>query len=220
MRILHLGGNDLGDRILAWLRNHEDHVNTVTDLAGLDATEVRDYDWIVSAGFRHVVPASVLELVPHACNVHTSLLPWGRGAHPNVWAIVDHEPSGVTIHRMTPGLDEGPIYAQHEVEFTFGDVASDLHARLKDAAYDLFAATWPQLREGTVAPIPQPAGGSHHRMRELDELVDIDLDATVTWRRALDTLRALTFPPHRNLVVEEDGRSFHVEIRISEVDSP
>lgn len=218
MRILHLGGNDLGDRILAWLRNHEDHVDTVTDRAGLDAAEIRNYDWAVSAGFRHIVPASVLDLVPHACNVHTSLLPWGRGAHPNVWAIVDQEPAGVSIHRMTPGVDEGPIYAQREVAVSFGDVASDLHARLQDAAYDLFVATWPQLREEAIEPIPQPAGGSHHRVRDLDELADIDLDGTVTWRRALDTLRALTFPPNRNLVVQEDGRTFHLEIRITEVD--
>lgn len=218
MRILHLGGNNLGDRVLAWLRDHEDHVDTVTERAQLDAVKLRDYDWIVSAGFRHIVPASVLDLVPHACNVHTSLLPWGRGAHPNVWVIVDHEPAGVSIHGMTPGVDEGPIYAQREVEATFGDVASDLHARLQDAAYDLFAATWPQIREGEIEPTAQPAGGSHHRVQDLDDLADIDLDATVTWRSALDTLRALTFPPHPNLVIEEHGRRFHVEIRITEVD--
>lgn len=218
MRILHLGGNALGDRILAWLQDHEDHVDTVTDRAGLDAVDVGHYDWIVSAGFRHIVPATVLDRVPHACNVHTSLLPWGRGAHPNVWAIVDHEPAGVSIHQMTPGVDEGPIYAQREIDVSFGDVASDLHARLQDAGYDLFTTVWPQLRQGAIQPTPQLAGGSHHRVRDLQELADIDLDDSVSWRRALDTLRALTFPPHRNFVILADGRRYHVEIHITELE--
>lgn len=217
MRILHLGGNELGREVLAWLREREDVVDSVVDLRALEALDLSSIDWIVSAGFRHIVPDHVLAGVSRACNVHTSYLPWGRGSHPNVWAIVDHEPAGVSIHAMTPGLDQGPIYAQRQIPIRFGDVAKDLHGRLQVAAYELFVATWPLIRMGTTEPVPQASGGSYHRSRDLDELADIDLDDSVTWRHALDVLRALTFPPHKNLVIEDEGKKYHVEIAVTEL---
>lgn len=217
VRILHLGGNELGDRIFAWLSNREPHVDTATDLTQVEELDLKGYDWIVSAGFRHILPAELLERVPDACNVHTSYLPWGRGAHPNVWAIAEGEPAGVSIHAMTAGVDEGSIYAQQRVPVLFGDVASDLHARLQETAFDLFVTAWPKIRSGGLQPTPQPFGGSYHRSQELRDLAAINLDESVTWRHALDTLRALTFPPHRNLIIESDDRRYHVEIKITEI---
>jgi len=45
------------------------------------------------------------------------------------------------------------------------------------------------------------------------------MDQAVKWRQALNTLRALTFPPFRNLVIHENGRAYHVEISITEITS-
>jgi hypothetical protein len=51
----------------------------------------------------------------------------------------------------------------------------------------------------------------------MHRLARIDLQSTVTWGAALDVLRALTFPPHRNVVVERDGRRYHVELRVEDI---
>lgn len=217
MRVLHLGGNELGDRILHWLREREDVVHSVVDLPQLRGLDVSQFDWIVSAGFRHMVPENVLQQVSNSCNVHTSYLPWGRGAHPNVWAIAYGEPAGVSIHVMTAGLDEGPIYAQRRVHTTFGDVGKDLYDRLQESAYLLFVATWPNIRDGNIDPVPQPSGGSYHESRDLSLLAELDLDEQVVWRHALDILRALTFPPYKNLIIERDGKRYHVEIDVTEI---
>lgn len=219
MNVIHLGGNRLGDRVHAILADAEGDVPTVTTLNGLEeALGQRSFDWMVSAGFGHVVPAKLLARVDNACNVHTSLLPWGRGAHPNVWMIVDHEPAGVSIHEMVPTVDAGPVFVQREIEISFADDAKDVYKNLENAAVDLFAETWPRLRNREVTAEPQSGGGSYHRSAELEELADIDLDDSVTWRRALDVLRALTFPPHQNLVVEVEDRRYHVEINLTALD--
>lgn len=219
MRVVHLGGNRLGDRVLDVLTDGDDDVTSVDDLEGLaDAVLTEPVDWLVSAGFRHVVGGEVLGTVGDSVNVHTSLLPWGKGANPNVWAIVDQEPAGVSLHRMVAALDAGPLWAQAAVETSLGDDGRALYLRLEDAAVDLFRRTWPRLRAGDIEPEEQRGRGSSHRSAKLRHLADIDLDATVTWRRAIDVLRALTFPPHRNVVLESDGRRYHLELHIHELD--
>lgn len=220
MDVLHLGGGRLGERILTVLEQHDDRVVPVEDREGLVVALEEDgpFEWMVSAGFRHLVSRDQLSAVRDTCNVHTSLLPWGRGAHPNVWMLAAGEPAGVTIHRMVPAVDAGPIFAQRSVPTTFADTAASLYDRLQDAAVELFADSWPVLRTHDIAPDPQPEGGSYHVTSDLDELADIDSDRNVTWGRAINVMRALTFPPHRNLVVEREGRRFHIEIGITEID--
>lgn len=221
MRVVHAGTGPLSDAVRPALEAAGDQLLVVDDLAGLEAA-VADApaDWLVSAGFRSIVPEGLLARFGDACNLHPALLPWGRGAHPNVWAIVDGEPAGVTLHRMTAGLDRGPVFAQRPVATTPADDGASLYRRLLEAGRALFAEAWPELRAGTATPTPQPEGGSHHRAAELAQLGSLDPDEQVSWRHAVDVLRALTFPPHPNAVIELDGRRYHVEVWVRELPDP
>ena len=42
-------------------------------------------------------------------NIHPSYLPFCRGKDPNYWALRDDLKFGVSIHKVTPGIDDGPI---------------------------------------------------------------------------------------------------------------
>lgn len=46
-----------------------------------------------------------------AINIHMGLSPWYRGSSTNFWAMYDGRPErvGATIHRLTRGLDSGPM---------------------------------------------------------------------------------------------------------------
>lgn len=64
-------------------------------------------------------------------NVHGSLLPKYRGAAPVAHAILNGETStGVTIIRMTTGLDAGDMLAQGSIEIGPEETAGELEARL------------------------------------------------------------------------------------------
>lgn len=88
----------------------------------------------VVVAYGHILRPEVLDLPPRgSINVHASLLPELRGAAPVNWAVIRGLPeTGVTIMRMTPGMDEGPILLQAETRIDPGESASELYHRLAE----------------------------------------------------------------------------------------
>lgn len=133
--------------------------------------EQRKIDWIVSYGYRSIIKRAELEAVHgKAINLHISMLPWNRGAHPNIWSFVDNTPSGVTIHQIDKGIDTGDIYAQRSVEYHESDTLSRTYWRLRDTIETLFVESWEGIRDGKITAKPQAGNGSFHRMSELERL--------------------------------------------------
>jgi methionyl-tRNA formyltransferase len=102
----------------------------VTDLAALCAGERPDL--LVVVAFGQVLPAAVLDFARDgAINLHASLLPRWRGAAPIARALLaGDEETGVSIMRMTPGLDAGPVLLQQRCPIRAEDTAATLHDRL------------------------------------------------------------------------------------------
>ncbi len=89
-------------------------------------------DALVVAAYGRLLPAPWLTLFPlGALNVHASLLPRWRGASPIAHAILagDAE-SGVSIMRMSPRLDDGPVYRYCVEPIHHDDTTAALGARL------------------------------------------------------------------------------------------
>jgi methionyl-tRNA formyltransferase len=69
-------------------------------------------DCLVVAAYGQILPPALIDAPPYgAINVHASLLPRWRGASPIARAIMAGDvETGVSIMRMEPGLDTGPVY--------------------------------------------------------------------------------------------------------------
>src|ERR1700722_2979141 len=89
-------------------------INTPEGVAAL--AELKP-DLLVVAAYGQILSREVLGVPPlGGINVHASLLPKYRGAAPIAWAIAAGEKqTGVTIIRMTVGLDAGDMLAQGTV---------------------------------------------------------------------------------------------------------
>lgn len=128
------------------------------------------FDMLVSFGYRHILRKPILDLFGvRAINMHIALLPWNKGAHPNVWAWLDGTPHGVTIHVMDKGLDTGPIITCSRVEMNPADhtFASSYDALMNEAEL-LFARECNRLRTGDYA-LREHSGGSFHFAKELPD---------------------------------------------------
>ena len=167
------------------------------------------YGYILKPGFLKGVGAPVL-------NVHPALLPWNRGAYPNVWSILDGTPAGATIHMIDEGVDTGAIVAQTEVEVEPIDTGGSLYRKLEAACFDLVVATWPAIRAGDIRPVPQdPSSGTSHRRRDVEAIDEIDLDRSYEAGELIDILRARTFDGYPGAFFIRDGRKVWIEVSLS-----
>jgi len=170
----------------------------------------------VSAFFGYILRREILDLFPRGViNVHPALLPFNRGAFPNAWSILDGTPAGATIHFIDEGIDTGDILAQREVFAEPADTAETLYRKLEKACIDLFADSWPVIRAGAVMRRPQPpSSGTFHRLRDIEELAEIDPDRSYPAGRLIDLIRAQTFAPHKGAFLRRNGRKIFMRIEL------
>lgn len=88
----------------------------------------------VVVAYGHILPKEVIDLPERGTvNVHASLLPKLRGAAPIQAAIREgFIETGVTIMRMVPALDAGPIILQARTPIAEDETAGELELRLSE----------------------------------------------------------------------------------------
>jgi len=163
MKILALGSNcvhltqDLADHDV-WYTDQVVEVDSVKQFAP---------DLVVSFGYRHLLPASILKAVSNrALNIHISLLPWNRGADPNFWSWLTDTPKGVSIHWMTEELDRGELFAQNELHLSNTHTLRSSYSVLVRTAAELFSDTWQSAVDSHPKRCPQLPGGSYHSLEQ------------------------------------------------------
>jgi methionyl-tRNA formyltransferase len=165
---------------------------TLRDPAVVEELTALRPDVGVVAAYGEILRRNVLAIPPLGyLNIHPSLLPLHRGPTPVAGAILagDRE-TGVTIMRLDPGMDSGPILAQAVVELPptarAGQLTDELFAlgaRLLVEALGAYAA-------GVLEPRPQdPSRATVTRLlKKEDGQIDWSLPALVIERmtRAYD----------------------------------
>lgn len=182
----------------------------------LRAIEALRPDMGISAFFGYILSPEFLDMLPAGCvNIHPALLPYNRGAYPNVWSIVERTPAGVTLHYIDEGIDTGDIIAQHEIPVEPIDTGESLYRKLEKACVDLFKETWPLLRADQAPRESQPLqAGTSHRTHDVIQIDEIDLNRRYTARELIDVLRARTFPPHSGVFFRHKGRKVYMRLHL------
>ena len=128
-----------------------------------------DSDLVVSFGYRHLIPDSMIKHYgSKIVNLHISLLPWNKGAHPNFWSFFDSTPSGVTIHEVSSELDSGAILLSREFVFdTRVMTFNDTYWQLRRGVEELFLANALALSDTAIASTKQVEPGSYHSSKQL-----------------------------------------------------
>lgn len=90
-------------------------------------------------------------------NAHSSLLPKYRGSKSEFWILKngDVQYAGVTIHWVTPGLDEGDIFLQRSLLVGSDETPRSLREKSRPLAGELYAEAIKLLEEGKSIRIPQ-----------------------------------------------------------------
>lgn len=169
-KIIFFGLNDYGESTLKYLLQHSMNISCVVipienrtkDFESIcenkkiklirvqkDWTEVQAElqsskpDILVISSFSKILPREIIHY-PRlgSLNVHPSLLPKYRGAHPIHWALLnDEKTTGVTIHTVEEKVDTGKILAQKEIPILNTDDINSLIAKTAKIGAELLLET-------------------------------------------------------------------------------
>jgi methionyl-tRNA formyltransferase len=150
-------------------------------------------DVFVVVAYGLILPKAVLDLPSYGClNVHFSLLPLLRGAAPVQWALLEgHKQTGVTIMKMDPGLDTGPILAVAEELILPDDTADTLGERLAARGATLLVEVLEALERSQISAQPQDDTHATYASKLTSE------DAHIDWSLPADKVvnRVRAFNP-------------------------
>ena len=202
----------------------------VADELGIELLQAEDVnaapapERLRAAGAEAVVVCAFGQLIrepllsePLLLNVHPSLLPRWRGAAPIERAIMaGDERTGVTIMRVTAGLDSGPIAISAEIAIQPEDDFESLSGRLEDLGTELLVEGLDRLEAGVLHFTEQDEEGATYA--EKIDPAERRLDPGRPASELARTVRALT--PHIGAYVEAaDGTRLGVR-RARPIDAP
>jgi methionyl-tRNA formyltransferase len=168
--------------------------------------------------FGMIIPAEVIDLFAMGIiNSHFSLLPKYRGSNPIRTAILGgDETSGVTIIRITPGLDDGPILTWSEIDIA-GFNAIELREELSKINCALLPETVELYLNNQLDPIEQDEQeATHtHKTTKADGQIDTDKSPNVL---AQEILAYSGWP--KSYISINDKEIIIIEAKISNLSAP
>jgi methionyl-tRNA formyltransferase len=123
----------------------------------LEEIRALEPDISVVVAYGHILPRNVIDLPPlGTLNIHASLLPQWRGAAPIQAAVrAGQTETGVTIMRMIPQLDAGPILWQVATPIPEDETYGELQLRLSELGALALVEALALLALGKVGERPQ-----------------------------------------------------------------
>lgn len=114
-------------------------------------------DLIVTCAYGQIVPKEVLDLPKYGCvNLHGSLLPKYRGGAPIQRAIWNGDKvSGMSLMKMAPKMDAGPVLAQKEIEILPEDNSTSLFDKMAICAGELLLSHFEEICSGKAVYVEQ-----------------------------------------------------------------
>ena len=125
----------------------KDHENVLAE-----AIEASGANWICLAGYMAVLSADfIARFEGKIINIHPSLLPDYKGLHTHDRALADNQKfHGVSVHLVTPVLDDGAVIAQMRLPVKNADTSESLSARVLVLEHILYPLVIGALASGAV----------------------------------------------------------------------
>ena len=167
MKVLFLSNNDNSKKLYQWL---EKRCEIMYWDKKIDIEYISDVlpDMIISYNYKYIIKQDIIESMKgNVINLHISFLPWNKGSNPNFWSFVDNTPKGVTIHKISSGLDEGAIIYRREIVFDEKvETFATTYKKLNDEIVQLFMDNWNEIKKQNYIETPQELSGSYHNMKD------------------------------------------------------
>jgi methionyl-tRNA formyltransferase len=126
----------------------------------VEQTRKRAPDLIVSVACPYILKELLLKVPPLGCiNMHHASLPKYKGMMPTFWQMYNGETQvGMTIHTMTPRIDEGKVLFQEKFAIEPGETLDHLIRRSKQHGAHCLAKVLRDIASGSQTVIAVDGG--------------------------------------------------------------
>ena len=130
-----------------------------------------DFDLLLVVAYGKILPKWLLESSTKiSINIHFSLLPKYRGASPIQSALLNNDDmTGISVMKMTEGLDEGPVFIFHKLKILDSDNRKSLEQKLTSLCIENIEDDLSNIFEGKLVPVDQNEDNASY-CKKIDKL--------------------------------------------------
>ena len=130
-----------------------------------------DFDLLLVVAYGKILPKWLLESSTKiSVNIHFSLLPKYRGASPIQSALLNNDDmTGISVMKMTEGLDEGPVFIFHKLKILDSDNRKSLEQKLTSLCIENIEDDLSNIFEGKLVPVDQNEDNASY-CKKIDKL--------------------------------------------------
>ena len=172
-------------------------------------------DVILVMGWYYMIPKAARELARlGAWGIHASLLPRYAGGAPLVWAIMNgEERTGVTLFRMSSGVDDGDRIRQRSFDIGSEETIREVYEKATDASVIILREVLSDMENISFLPQRKEDIEVWPQRRPADGQIDLSWPA----KRMFDFVRAQAPPYPGAFIQTSDGKKLVIlKARIDE----
>ncbi|MBR2082919.1 MAG: methionyl-tRNA formyltransferase [Elusimicrobiaceae bacterium] len=151
-------------------------------------------------------------------NVHFSLLPQLRGAAPVQQALMKgYTQTGISVFWIRPGMDDGPLYLQKQLDIDPADNAKTLFEKLIPLGLDGLQEVLTRLQAGEMLQTPQTGEPTTAPMLQKEDALLRPADLTAT--QLHNRIRGLACGPKPKIPFLRNGNTEWLQVLRTIVDT-
>lgn len=167
-----------------------------------------DIDCAVVAAYGKILPDWLLGIGRFGCiNIHPSLLPKYRGSSPIETALMNGDKeTGVSIMKLTSGMDEGPVYVQKKIKISPEDNFANLYNKLSHLSAEVLIEILILIEENKAVLTEQD-----HKSASYCKKIN-KTDLKIDWRSDVQAIlnRIRAFSPKPGAFTVIDGKRIKI----------
>lgn len=179
MKILFLSNNEISNNLMYWLRKiAKEEIILYDKPINIEFWKKIKPNFVISYNYKFIIKQEIINYMKNnIINLHISLLPWNKGAHPNIWSFLEDTPKGITIHLIDKGIDTGPILIQKEIYIDENsETLKSSYEKLHREIQELFKINWSDIKNKKLKLTPQDLGGNFHYAEDFKKIEHIISD--------------------------------------------
>ena len=133
-------------------------------------------DFLILVYWPWLVPNELFVKFKDSINFHPSYLPIGRGWYPHVHAILKKLKFGITLHKISKGVDDGDLWCQKKIVFDRFSNSTDLIKIGKKEIVKLFNKNFIKIINRKILAKKQKGKGSFFKKKDVDKYDELKLN--------------------------------------------